>query len=101
MTGSGLGFVAELPALEKLDLCSSNLSDSAFDWIVDSVSLERLTIGYWNRLPSKSVTASGLKKLCQSESLKQVTLIGYGELISEQDIEELRRLNESLKWSMR
>lgn len=93
--------VCEMPSLRVLELSSPTISNSDLAALSKHATLERLTIGNRDQDPSHQFDAIGLMDLCQSESLQQVTLIGYRDLIPANVLESLASENKNIAWRSR
>ncbi|MEL6108897.1 MAG: SUMF1/EgtB/PvdO family nonheme iron enzyme [Planctomycetota bacterium] len=99
--GDAFRTLAELPRLRRMEIVSANLRGESLSWIAGSPSLEEISIGTWDHAPSRDLDIASIAKLAAAKSLKRVTLVGYRDVITDDEMERLSKSFANIQWSLR
>lgn len=93
--------LCQIPSLRVLEMASPSLTNDDMSALSKHPTLQRLTVGGRKQAASSRLESVGLMKLCDSNSLREVRLIGYRDQIPDKVIESLSSRNENIRWSNR
>lgn len=96
VTGSGLSAFVELQRLESINLEGPGTVDAALEYIAQSQTLQRLSLGNWQTGGPAALTDAGLLHLAKARKLTQFSLIRRGSKVTDNGAAELRKLRPGL-----
>jgi len=101
VTGRGLSAIGELQRLNWLSLDGIGICDAALEHVAESPSLQRLSVGDWQRGGPVTLTDSGVLQLAKARKLVHFFLIRKGTQVTENASAELRKLRPELTVDVR